>query len=65
MLSFKTQPALLSPPLDIWFEAPWLYKANGTYFLSYMCSEPGWVGLRLDLHVLRAGMGGEGGRVDE
>lgn len=38
MLSFKTPPELLSPPLPIWFEAPWIYKVAGTYFLSYMCA---------------------------
>lgn len=37
MLSFKEQPHVLSPPLPIWFEAPWLYKVSGTYYLSYMC----------------------------
>jgi arabinoxylan arabinofuranohydrolase len=39
MVSFKQAPALLAPALPWWFEAPWLTKKDGTYFLSYMCNQ--------------------------
>ena len=41
MTALATQPALLSPAPPIWFEAPWLSKWNGTYYLSYMCQGNG------------------------
>lgn len=41
MTSLQEPPALLSPPLPNWFEAPWLSKWKGTYYLSYMCKGNG------------------------
>ena len=50
MTSLATKPAHLVPAPPIFFEAPWLSKWQGVYYLSYMCqgngSEPfshyGW-----------------------
>ena len=39
MVSFKQAPAMLSPAPPHWFEAPWLTQRNGSYFMSYMCSQ--------------------------
>ncbi len=38
MTAFLAPPALLSPALPYWFEAPWLSKWKGVYYLSYMCT---------------------------
>jgi arabinoxylan arabinofuranohydrolase len=38
MTSFVSPPKLLSPALPFWFEAPWLSKWLGVYYLSYMCT---------------------------
>ena len=38
MTALATAPALLSPALPEWFEAPWLWKWRGVYYLSYMCA---------------------------
>ena len=40
MTALATQPVLIKLPQ--WFEAPWLSKWKGVYYLSYMCSgDPG------------------------
>ena len=41
MTSLLTVPSKLSPALPDWFEAPWLTKWRGTYYLSYMCNGNG------------------------
>ena len=42
MPALASAPAHLVPPLPQWFEAPWLSKWNGVYYLSYMCGgDPG------------------------
>ena len=37
MTALASAPAHLAPPLPQWFEAPWLSKWGGVYYLSYMC----------------------------
>ena len=41
MTALAEPPAHLSPPLPIFFEAPWLSKWQGVYYLSYMCKGDG------------------------
>lgn len=36
LISFAVEPSLLSPALPLWFEAPWIEKIDGVYYLSYM-----------------------------
>ncbi|URQ80613.1 family 43 glycosylhydrolase [Xanthomonas oryzae pv. oryzae] len=40
MVSFKGRPVLVDT-LDGYFEAPWLFKRNGTYYLAYAANNAG------------------------
>jgi arabinoxylan arabinofuranohydrolase len=41
MTALTEPPTQLQPALPNWYEAPWLSKWKGDYFLSYMCSGDG------------------------